>query len=163
MKNSHRHRSRYLSALAVLLGVLCASPYGMAQTPAGTKIRNEARASFLYKTGQSDSVRSNTTETITLQPLVVASSLSLVATRQALLGNGQDTSWLNATVLDVGGNPVPDGTPVFFTTSRGSFPGQTDSVTALTRNGIATVSLCSGIVPHEVADGRCCSDDRRLQ
>jgi uncharacterized repeat protein (TIGR01451 family) len=131
------------------MGVL-ANPSGVAQTPAGTKIRNEARASFLYRTGQSDSVRSNVTETVALQPLVVASSLNLVATPQALLGNGQDTSWLNATVLDAGGNTVPDGTPVFFTTSRGSFPGRTDSATALTRNGIASVVLCSDVVPYEL-------------
>lgn len=78
--------------LLLTAALVCATLSGMAQTPAGSKIRNEAKASFLYTNGDSDSIRSNVTETITLQPLVVASSLSLVASPEAVLGNGQDTS-----------------------------------------------------------------------
>ncbi|MBP1657487.1 MAG: hypothetical protein H6Q31_2088 [Bacteroidetes bacterium] len=136
--------------LLLTAAFVCATLPGMAQTPAGTKIRNEAKASFRYTNGDSDSIRSNMTETITLQPLVVASSLNLVASPRAILGNGQDTSWLNATVLDIAGSPVPDGTKVFFATTRGTFPGQTDTITALTWNGVAAVPLRSDIIASGV-------------
>ncbi|HSQ74692.1 MAG TPA: SdrD B-like domain-containing protein [Bacteroidota bacterium] len=146
MKITQRHRTGFFGTLMLTAALVCATVPGMAQTPAGTKIRNEARASFLYTNGDSDSIRSNVTETVTLQPLVVASSLSLVASPQGILGNGQDTSWLSATVLDIGGSPVPDGTQVFFTATRGTFPGLADTVTALTWNGVAAVPLQSDII-----------------
>ena len=58
---------------------------------------------------------------------------------------GENTATIMATVTDIGGYPVADGTPVVFTTDFGSL--SSDTVTQLTVNGVATATLTSGFTP----------------
>jgi hypothetical protein len=58
---------------------------------------------------------------------------------------GGNTSTIEATVTDIGGYPVADGTPVEISTDFGSL-GSTD-VTKYTVNGVATATLTSGLTP----------------
>jgi len=58
---------------------------------------------------------------------------------------GGNTATITATVRDIGGYAVADGTPVVFTTDFGSL-GST-SVTKYTANGVAVATLTSGLTP----------------
>ncbi|MFC2029228.1 hypothetical protein ACFLWA_00690 [Chloroflexota bacterium] len=50
-------------------------------------------------------------------------TLILTALPQRILADGASTSMLSADVMDLLGDPVPDGTVVVFTTTLGTFPG----------------------------------------
>ena len=67
--------------------------------------------------------------------------ISVVANPASIGLNGQ-TSNIEATVRDIGGNNVADGTPVTFTTSLGSLGS--DTVIKYTTSGVATAVLTSG-------------------
>jgi uncharacterized repeat protein (TIGR01451 family) len=79
----------------------------------------------------------------------IANSLKLVATKDAIIGNGSDTTTLGAIVLDAAGVRATDGTMVRFTTTRGSFANGTDTITAATVGGTASVTLRSVVVVNE--------------
>jgi len=66
-------------------------------------------------------------------------SLSLAAAPDVIFADGKSTTVITATVRDSGGGPVPDGTPVRFTTTLGILIPDT----ATTASGIARVSLTS--------------------
>ena len=67
--------------------------------------------------------------------------ITVVANPTSIGLNGQ-TSNIEATVRDIGGNNVADGTPVTFTTSLGSLGS--DAVIKYTTSGVATAVLTSG-------------------
>jgi hypothetical protein len=69
---------------------------------------------------------------------------------------GVESSPVTATVMDAGGNPVSDGTEVFFEITLGPGGGENwnntglDTITVTTLNGDATVALNSGNVPGTI-------------
>ena len=67
--------------------------------------------------------------------------INVVADPTSIGLNGQ-TSNIQATVKDIGGNNVADGTEVTFTTSLGALGS--DTVTRTTTSGVATAELTSG-------------------
>jgi len=67
--------------------------------------------------------------------------ITLVAAPVNILANGSSTSTITATVTTPGGNPVPNGTTVAFTTDHGTFASST--VTKQTIGGEATATLTS--------------------
>jgi protocatechuate 3,4-dioxygenase beta subunit/5-hydroxyisourate hydrolase-like protein (transthyretin family) len=77
----------------------------------------------------------STTVEITLVQLGVPVAVQVVAEPAALLGDGTSTARVTATVTDVLGQPVPDGTPVQFAASLGVI-----EATATTAGGQATVT-----------------------
>jgi hypothetical protein len=84
-------------------------------------------------------------ETLTQQVEVefldtTAAHLSLKADPTRIPADGTSTSTITATVTDAQNNPVPDGTPVKFTTSLGFMA----PATADTQGGTATATLHSG-------------------
>ncbi|MBI5473180.1 MAG: DUF11 domain-containing protein [Ignavibacteriae bacterium] len=136
------------SIFAALL-IVAAAIYaliGIARPPQGTTITNEAVSSFLFKTGQRMIVRSNTTETI-VQNDQVAANIDMQISTDALIGNGEDSCKVTALVVDVSGNPVPDGQPVEFWTNAGSFSNGNDTLYTLTVSGRAVVWLRSDMLP----------------
>ena len=100
MKDSRSHISIVCVAVWLLTGILFGTMHGLAQTPAGMHIYNEAKGTFRYKSGVSDSLRSNMTETVVRSAHYVASSLQLTVGRVAIEGSGQDSVVAIATVLD---------------------------------------------------------------
>lgn len=75
------------------------------------------------------------------------STISLVADPDTIVADGYSQSLLTATVLDILGNPVPDGTPVTFTTPSGTFlPNGLQTYTGTTTGGIATVVLVAPLI-----------------
>lgn len=80
----------------------------------------------------------------------IASSLSLVATKGAIIGNGSDTTTLHASIVDAAGVRATDGTQVLFTTTAGGFPNGKDSITVSTLGGTASVALRSDVVTNEI-------------
>ncbi len=74
-------------------------------------------------------------------------SIVLVADPDTIIGDGVAKSLLTATVLDVLGNPVPDGTPVTFTTELGTFlPNGLATYIGTTTGGVATVLLVAPLI-----------------
>ncbi len=80
------------------------------------------------------------TDTITLIAASVG-SVTVTAGSSSLVADGSSTT-IFATVKDVNGNNIADGTPVTFSTTAGTLSGGTP-----TTNGIARVTLTSGINP----------------
>lgn len=71
----------------------------------------------------------------------------LVADPDVIVGDGVSQSLLTATVLDILGNPVPDGTPVTFSTEAGAFlPNGLTTYSTTTTDGIAQVVLISPLL-----------------
>lgn len=136
-----------LSAIAATLASVCAA---IAQISGGSQVTNEASATFLFKNGQRAFSRSNQTETIVLPFSSIATDLDLRSSPQAIPGNGLESSLIEAIVTDTSGNPVPDGQPVRFATSRSRFAQGTDTAFALTLHGVASVSLTSELVHQEI-------------
>lgn len=143
----HIESCLFAVALAVVQ-MLCPFPV-LAQTSPGTHIFNEAKGTFLYKTGLKDSLRSNVTETMVQAPRV-ASSIQIQIGPDAIIGNGTDSALVTATVRDASGNPVPDGATVSFVTSSGSFPGGRDSIDLGVVNGTVRVRLTSAVVSQQI-------------
>lgn len=82
---------------------------------------------------------STTVEIALVQPGVPA-AVRVVALPPALLGDGTSTARVTATVTDVLGQPVPDGTPVQFTASLGVI-----EASATTAGGKATVTYTAAL------------------
>ena len=136
------------SVFAALL-IVAAAIYaliGIAHPPEGMTITNEAVSTYLFKTGQRMVVRSNMTETI-VQTDQVAASIGFQLSSDALIGNGEDSCKVTASVVDVSGNPVPDGQPVEFWTTAGIFSNGNDTLYTLTVGGVAAVWLRSNMLP----------------
>jgi uncharacterized repeat protein (TIGR01451 family) len=93
--------------------------------------------------------RSNETPFVTAQAQtitrVIVPDLScqmiLTATPDLVIGNGRTPAVLIAYVSDTLGNPKPDGTPVHFTTTFGTYSNGLDSITISTVNGFAIDSM----------------------
>ncbi len=64
--------------------------------------------------------------------------VTVEASPAEIVANGSSTAGVKATVQDIEGRPVPDGTTVSFSTTNGSITG-----TATTTQGIATATLTS--------------------
>ena len=74
-------------------------------------------------------------------------AITLVAEPDVIAGDGISRSFLTATVLDMLGSPVPDGTPVIFSTEAGFFlPNGLTDYTTTTTDGIAQVTLISPLL-----------------
>ncbi len=101
-------------------------------------------------TGGKDTITAKSTNgksgpaTITLIAATVG-SVTVTAGSSSLLADGSSTT-IFATVKDVNGNNVADGTSVTFATTAGGFPDVL-TTTATTTNGIARVTLTSGTNP----------------
>jgi len=122
----------------------------LAQTPAGTRILNEARGTFRYKTGAKDSVRSNMTATLIQSFTSVAASVKMSVTPDAIIGNGSDTASVSVLVLDASGNLVPDGAIVSLASTSGLFRGGKDTISLPTVNGLVTVPITSPQVAQQI-------------
>ena len=113
-------------------------------TACGVTIENQALAK--WKEGFLPEY-SNKVQTVTPD-----CQISLVADPKVILGNGRSISHLTAQVLVKGGNPVPDGTKVTFTTDKGSLRNPdgtpTRTLTETTLNGMAKTDLYSEIVSN---------------
>ncbi len=70
-------------------------------------------------------------------------TITLTASRYAVLNDGRDSTEIIAEVRDSGGRFVPDGTVVTFTTNVGIFSRAGTTATASTRNGSARIRLSS--------------------
>jgi uncharacterized repeat protein (TIGR01451 family) len=142
MSSLNRNIRQSFVAVLLLVGAAIYALMGIAHPPEGTTITNEAISSFLFKTGQRMVVRSNTTETV-VQSTSLATILELNLSVRAMVGNGQDSCRVRATVLDAAGAPVPDGQPVEFVTTAGLFSNGNDTTYTLTVNGTAVTWLRS--------------------
>ena len=98
-------------------------------------------------TGGKDTITAKSTNgksgpaTITLIAATVG-SVTVTAGSSSLLADGSSATTIFATVKDVNGNNVADGTSVTFATTAGTLSGATT-----TTNGIARVTLTSGTNP----------------
>ncbi len=138
-QNNIRHS---LIAVLLLISAAIYALVGIARPPQGTTITNEAISSYLFRTGQRVERRSNTTETI-VQNTSLAVILQLTLSAAALIGNGVDSCDVEAQVLDAAGSPIPDGQPVEFTTSHGTFSNGNDTSYTLTAGGVARIRVRS--------------------
>ena len=105
-------------------------------------LTNEARVT----TSAKETDRQNNVDSVTL--LILAGPPALItatATPPTLPADGTSLSLIRATVRDIAGNPVADGTPVLFTTDAGSFLGGGTTYTDVTTQGVADAILRSGI------------------
>lgn len=80
--------------------------------------------------------------------------LTVTATPDLVIGNGIAASVLRAEVTDTLGNPKPDGTPVIFRTTVGTFSNGLDSIVVPSFGGIAIDSLRALIVSNVIVIGR---------
>ena len=80
MNDLRRHIRELTLTLGLLLGVFAGGADVLAQTPAGTVIRNEAVGRFMYKTGSADSLRSNSAEVV-VSPAIAALTSSFIPSR----------------------------------------------------------------------------------
>lgn len=151
MKNSNKHIKSLAAVTGMVLGLFLGSAVSVAQTPVGTKIQNQALGMFDLKTGASDSIRTNTTETVvaaapSLKPVLSLSLISSVSTvapsgiviytiRVANTGNSSATSVVVTDTLPaqvnfaaaLNGGQFNNGT-VTWTLSALLTPGSADSV-----------------------------------
>lgn len=141
---------RLLLHLGAVIAALISFSAGIAQTTGGSKVTNEASATYLFKNGQPASSRSNKAETAVLPFSSVATAIELASSPKAIPGNGSASSLIRAIVTDASGTPVPDGQPVRFSTSHGRFAQGSDTAYAFTSHGIASVSLISEVVHQDI-------------
>jgi uncharacterized repeat protein (TIGR01451 family) len=80
--------------------------------------------------------------------------VQVTATPSLVIGNGIAATVLRATVTDTLGVPKPDGTPVVFRTSVGTFSNGLDSIVVATVGGFAVDSLKALIVSNAVVYAR---------
>lgn len=105
-----------------------------------TYVENKATLTGGSTTCLSDSEQ---TGLVTANP----ATISLIALPDTIVADGYSRSLLTATVLDILGNPVPDGTTVTFGTAVGTFlPNGMQSYVATTTGGTATVYLVSTLM-----------------
>jgi len=83
------------------------------------------------------SIASGAPQTIALTFIGPPTAITVAANPPAIPNDGQTPSTVTATATDIGGNPVPDGTLVSFSTLSGTL----SSATSATVNGVASVSL----------------------
>lgn len=72
--------------------------------------------------------------------------IKLVADPSTILGNGKERSKLTATVLTARRTPVPDGTPVAFTTAKGVFENGLQTFEMTTTGGLAVTYLTANFL-----------------
>ena len=84
---------------------------------------------------------------VVVKPAIPA-KITLVPDPDVILGDGKDVSELTATVVDADGNPLPDGTIVTFTTTKGTFPNGTQEIKVPTKDGVAITYLTAEIVSN---------------
>ena len=90
---------------------------------------------------QEGSVRSNITSTS-----VRSLDMSITADPDSIFGNGESFTTLTATLTDASGQPLPDGTPIVFSATHGTFTGNN---TVTTLSGIASVQLRSSRIDKQ--------------
>jgi hypothetical protein len=139
----------FWAGLLLVASMFCAGQV-LAQTPAGTRVLNEAQGTFRYKTGVKDSVRSNMTATLVQLFSSVASSIEMYVSPPAIIGNGTDTASVTVIVLDASGNRVPDGAIVSLASTAGTFRGGKDSISISTVNGAVSVPITSVAVTQQI-------------
>lgn len=85
---------------------------------------------------------------LTARTLVLQTTITLDPNPRTIVGNGVDQSILTARVVDSLGDPLPDGTPVTFTTDKGTFPNglQTIVIPISGGNGEALVRFTAPIL-----------------
>ncbi len=89
----------------------------------------------------------------TLTPIVSVrpATITLHASEQYIFGQvNQDSTKISASLSDSLGSPIPDGVPVVFTTTLGTFSNDTSSFTVFTMNGSASAFLHSADVANDV-------------
>ena len=150
MRGRSQHSPFPFLAAALLFALLVGNGTGFAQTPPGTRILNEAKGAFRYKTGMTDSVRSNVTATLIQSFNSIASSVDINVSPSAIVGNGRDTAMVTVAVLDGSGNSVADGVLVSLVATSGTFPGGKDSIHLPTVNGSVTVAVTSALVSQQI-------------
>lgn len=149
----HYRKQRSLHGLVVLIGLLVtaclvALDGWAADTPAGTVISNFAIGNYKDVNGNSlPQVRSNT---VTTMVAAVPARISLVSDPALIIGNGEDISILTATVEDSLGNPVPDGVPVVFETTEGTFENGAQRIELRTEGGVVSTTLRADVVSTEI-------------
>jgi uncharacterized repeat protein (TIGR01451 family) len=139
----------FWAGLLLVASMFCTGQV-LAQTPAGTRVLNEAQGTFRYKTGVKDSVRSNMTATLVQLFSSVASSIEMYVSPPAIIGNGTDTASVSVIVLDASGNRVPDGAIVSLASTAGTFRGGKDSISISTVNGVVSVPITSVAVTQQI-------------
>lgn len=78
-------------------------------------------------------------------------TMRLQVSTQYIFGQlNQDSTQITAALFDSLDSPLPDGVPVVFTTTLGTFFNNTLSLTALTSNGQASVYLHSAYVANDI-------------
>jgi uncharacterized repeat protein (TIGR01451 family) len=80
--------------------------------------------------------------------------LTVTAAPGMVIGNGIAASVLRAMVTDTLGNPKPDGTPVIFRSTAGTFSNGLDSIVVPSVGGVAVDSLRALIVSNMIVTGR---------
>ncbi len=90
---------------------------------------------------KSDSTPEQTADVIFITKDDPACVLKLTAIPKKVIGNGRQAAVIYAYLSNTLGNPKPDGTPVYFTTTVGEFSNGQNSVIQYTKNGIAVDSL----------------------
>ena len=91
---------------------------------------------------------SNQVDVVVKIELVIPAKITLVPDPDTILGDGKHASELTATVVDADGNPLPDGTIVTLTTTRGTFPNGTQEIKVPTKDGVAITHLTAEIVSN---------------
>ncbi len=150
MRGRRQHSQFPFLAAALLFAQLLGNGTGFAQTPPGTRILNEAKGAFRYKTGMKDSVRSNVTATPIQSFNSIASSVDINVFPRAIVGNGRDSAMVTVAVLDGSGNSVADGVFVSLVATSGTFPGGKDSIQLPTVNGTIMVAVTSTLVSQQI-------------
>jgi uncharacterized repeat protein (TIGR01451 family) len=154
MKGPCTHTKLFFPVATLVAAVMLCATQSYGQTQPGTRILNEAKGVFRYKTGVKDSLRSNRTETVVQPSHSAATSIAISLVPDAIVGNGIDSAQVTVTVRDASGNPVPDGALVTFVTGSGTFRGGKDTITVPTVNGFATAPVVSAVVSQQIVTAR---------
>jgi uncharacterized repeat protein (TIGR01451 family) len=90
---------------------------------------------------QSDSTPEQTADVIFITQDDPACVIKITATPNKVIANGRQASVIWAYLSNTLGNPKPDGTPVYFTTTVGTFSNGLSSSIGYTKHGVAVDSL----------------------
>ncbi len=90
---------------------------------------------------QSDSTPEQTADVIFITQDDPACVIKITATPNKVIANGRQVSVIWAYLSNTLGNPKPDGTPVYFSTTVGTFSNGQSSSIGYTKNGVAVDSL----------------------
>ena len=78
----------------------------------------------------------------------IPGTITLVPNPETIVGDGKHSSILTASVFDINGNPMPDGTSVTLTTTKGTFTNGAQEILLTTTDGTASTSLLANIVSN---------------